>query len=273
MSARGGTPQNVTRLDTSRGENAHYWPLVLPGGQKLTSCAASPREQRIYAAAIDGGNPVRIVSSLSSAIYAPPFNGRPGYLLWVQNNDLLAQPFDAERVVLSGQPATIASGVRVLEAQRGLMAAVSRAGVIAWASPRATATRLTWVRARRTPSRRVADRHPEVVQPRISPDGRRPRLRGRRMAWATSMCDFAVRKSRRVSPSPDYDEQPLWSSDSSELIYRGNDQGMRTMMRVRVDGGAPPVELMREKNSLFSPMAWSPDRRHILISNTAAAWA
>jgi serine/threonine-protein kinase len=67
-----------------------------------------------------------------------------------------------------------------------------------------------------------------------------------------------------VSPSPDFDEQPLWSSDGTELIYRGNDQGFTTMMRVRLDGTTPPVELMRDKG-LLTAVAWSPDRRYVLV--------
>jgi serine/threonine-protein kinase len=39
--ATGGTLSPVTRLDTSRGENAHYWPEFLPGGRRFSfSCAA-----------------------------------------------------------------------------------------------------------------------------------------------------------------------------------------------------------------------------------------
>src|SRR4030095_9162086 len=32
---RGGNPQAVTAFDESRGENAHYWPVALPGGKKF----------------------------------------------------------------------------------------------------------------------------------------------------------------------------------------------------------------------------------------------
>ena len=127
-----------------------------------------------------------------------------------QNGDLLAQPFDAGTAVLSGQPATIASGVRVLEAQRGLMAAVSRTGVLAWATSRATSSRITWF-ARK--GRRL-DTLPidvsEAMQPRISPDGRR-------LAFAQALngtadiqvYDFAGGTLRRVTQSPDYDERPV----------------------------------------------------------------
>jgi len=267
VSARGGTPEPVTRLDTSRGENAHYWPLILPGGRKFLYFVRSIRLENsgIYVAAIDGSNPVRLVSSLSSGIYAPALNRRPGYLLWVQNGDLLAQPFDAERAAMSGEPATIASGVRVLEAQRGVMASVSRTGAIAWATPRATDSRLTWY-AR--DGRRLDDlpiEGGEAPQLRIAPDG--GRLAYKKTVDGAAdifVYDFTTRRSRRVSPSPDYDEQPRWSSDGTELVYRGNDQGFTTMMRLRLDGATPPIELMRDKG-LLTAAAWSPDRRYVLV--------
>ena len=47
------------------------------------------------------------------------------------------------------------------------------------------------------------------------------------------------------------------------MVHVGNDAGQRTMMRVRLDGAVPPVELKRE-TGLYTPVAWSPDRRHIL---------
>jgi len=272
VSARGGAPEPVTRLDTSRGENAHYWPLILPGGRKFLYFVRSIRLENsgIYVAAIDGSNPVRLVSSLSSGIYAPALNRRPGYLLWVQNGDLLAQPFDAERAAMSGEPATIASGVRVLEGQRGVMASVSRTGAIAWAIPRATDSRLTWY-AR--DGRRLDDlpiEGGEAPQLRIAPGGGRLAYKKTTNGAADIFVyDFTTRRSRRVSPSPDYDEQPLWSSDGTELVYRGNDQGFTTMMRLRVDGGNPPIELMRDKG-LLTAVAWSPDRRYVLVLKVAS---
>jgi serine/threonine protein kinase len=267
VSARGGTPEDVTQLDTSRGENAHYWPHILPGGKKFLYFVRSIRLENsgIYVAAIDGSNPARIVSSLSSGLYAPPLHGRPGYLLWVQNGDLLAQPFDAERTVLSGQPATVASDVRVLEAQRGMMATISRTGAIAWATPRATQTRFTWFARDGNRLDTVEIPSGEALRPTISPDGRR--IAFTQIANGGGdifVYDLATRSTRRLSQSPEYDEGSVWSSDSSELVHRSNDQGLATLMRAGLDG-SPPIELVRDKGPVM-PAAWSPDRRHFLFS-------
>jgi len=265
--ASGGTLTPVTRLDTSRGENAHYWPDFLPGGRRFLFFVRSTRIENsgIYVGTLDGGDPIRVVSSLSSGLYAPPLGTRPACLLWVQNGDLLAQPFDAERAALSGQPSTIASGVRVLEAQRGILGSVSRNGVIAWATPRGVTTRVAWYGRDGRRLEQVPVDLLESTQLTISPDGRRVAFTQPLNGTADVMAyEFATAKTRRVSTSPDYDELPLWSPDSTEILYRGNTDGVMTLIRTRLDGSAPPVELMRGRNQLTAA-GWSPDGRYILI--------
>jgi serine/threonine protein kinase/Tol biopolymer transport system component len=265
--ASGGTLTPVTHLDTGRGENAHYWPEFLPGGRRFLFFVRSTRIENsgIFGGTLDGGEPVRVVSSLSSGLYAPPLGARPAHLLWVQNGDLLAQPFDAERAALSGQPSTIASGVRVLESQRGIIGSVSRNGVIAWASPRGVITRTSWYGRDGRPIEQLPVEILEPLQLNISPDGRRVAFTQPLNGTADVMAyDFATAKTRRVSTSPDYDELPIWSPDSTEVLYRGNTDGVMTLIRTRLDGSAPPVELMRGRDQL-TPAGWSPDGRYILI--------
>jgi Tol biopolymer transport system component len=266
IAASGGTAEVVTRLATERAENAHYWPHILPGSRRFLYFvrSARPENNGIYVAAIDGSGATRLVSSLSSGIYAPPLDGSPGALLWVQNGELLAQPFDADRATLSGQPTAIASGVRVLESQRGLLASTSRTGAVAWASARAASGRFTWFDRDGRRRDAVPVEEGDVRQPSISPEG--GRLLYTRVANGTAdifLYDFAARTSRRITPSPDYDEQPLWSPDGTEMAYTGTDAGASTLMRVRLDGSVPPIELGREAFQ-FAAVAWSPDRRFLL---------
>jgi Tol biopolymer transport system component len=212
---------------------------------------------------------VRLVSSLSSSMYAPPRDGRPGSVLWVQNGDLLAQAFDAERGALSGQPATIATGVRVIESQRGVFASVSRTGTIAWAVARAAHARFAWYDREGRRLDTVPIEEGDLQQPTISPDGRR--LLFTRVANGTAdifLHDFRARTSRRVTDNPDYDEVALWSPDSAEMIQMSSDKGQNTLMRSALDGSAAPVELIRGTSQL-GPRAWSPDRRYVLVQNDA----
>ena len=270
IAASGGTTQAVTQLATDRAENAHYWPQILPGSRRFLYFvrSAQPENNGIYVAAIDGSGATRLVSSLSSGIYAPPLDGAPGALLWEQNGELLAQPFDADRAALSGQPAAIASGVRVIESQRGLVASASRTGAVAWASARAALGRFAWFDRDGRRRDAVPVEEGDVRQPSLSPDGNR--LLYTRVAGGTAdifLYDFAARTSRRMTPSADYEEQPLWSPDGTEMAYTGSDAGASTLMRVRLDGSVPPTELARERHQ-FAAVAWSPDRRHLLLTRS-----
>jgi len=84
--------------------------------------------------------------------------------------------------------------------------------------------------------------------------------------------DFAAARTRRVSTSPDYDELPIWSPDSMEVLYRANIEGVMTLVRARLDGSAPPVEVMRGRNQLTAA-AWSPDGRYMLILENVSGLA
>jgi Tol biopolymer transport system component len=268
--ADGGEAAAVTRLDTARGENAHYWPHILPGHRKFLYFVRSthPQNNGIYIAGLDGSGATRLVSSLSSGIYAPPLDGSPGHLLWVQNGELLAQAFDPDRAALSGQPAAIASGVRVIESQRGMVASVSRTGAIAWASARAGLGRFASFDRDGRRGDLLSIEEGDLFHQTISPDG--GRLLYTRVVNGTAdifLYDFATRNSRRITLSPDYDEQPLWSPDGAEMAHAGSEAGVRSLMRVRLDGSMPPAELIRGATEA-SPAAWSPDRRYLLVSSS-----
>ena len=96
VSERGGTVTEVTKADVARGENAHYWPVALPGGRKFLFFirSAQPDNNGIYLGSVDGSTkPVRVLTSLSSGLYSPAHGAVPGRLLWVRDRSLLAQAF------------------------------------------------------------------------------------------------------------------------------------------------------------------------------------
>ena len=77
---RGGTVEAITTLDVSRGENAHYWPVALARRPELPVLRPqhAPREQRhLSRFARRASPPVRLVTSLSSGLYAPSRDGGP----------------------------------------------------------------------------------------------------------------------------------------------------------------------------------------------------
>jgi len=226
---------------TALGENANYWPVCLPGSTHLLYFARStqPENNAIYFARVDGtGTPVRVVSSLSSALFVPAADRRPGYLLWARDQDLLAQPFDAASGALSGQAVKIASGVLVDESQRGLMAAVSRNQTLVWASARATQMQFVWTDRTGRRLDVVPIQPGQVFNPRLSPDGSTLLFsrseRGRSDIWSLDVKSGAT---RRATVEAGYHEGPIWLPDGHGFLY--NSAG--SVKYGTLDGSAPPV--------------------------------
>lgn len=98
----------LTTLDASRGENSHHMPQFLPDGRRFLFViqAGKPEHSGLYVASLDTPTERRQVAPgwLHYAHAA-------GHLLFARDGTLFAQPFDATRAELSGEPVAIASSV------------------------------------------------------------------------------------------------------------------------------------------------------------------
>src|SRR5207244_8599412 len=79
VSATGGEATVLTTPDRARQEIGHYHPFFLPDGQHfLYAIQSGQKETRgIYLGSLDGKVKQRLLSDVSSAVYAPP-----GFLLF-----------------------------------------------------------------------------------------------------------------------------------------------------------------------------------------------
>ena len=102
--AAGGRPAEVTHLDTDALETAHRWPQFLADGRRFLFSIASekPGHSGTYLGSLDSTVRTKLLDE-SAAFYAPP-----GYVLFIRDRVLLAQPFDADRGELTGKPIPIA---------------------------------------------------------------------------------------------------------------------------------------------------------------------
>src|SRR6266851_913302 len=108
VSASGGEPVPITKLDLSRQENSHRWPHFLPDGRHFLFTARSSLKENttIYVGSLDSAETRRLVAAQSNAAYADP-----GYLLYAREGSLLAHRFDAARLALEGEPFPIVASV------------------------------------------------------------------------------------------------------------------------------------------------------------------
>jgi serine/threonine protein kinase/Tol biopolymer transport system component len=104
--AIGGAARAVTQLDTTRGDQYHSWPQLLSGDRFLLFIRTDNAETNgVYAGDLTSSDLTKIHANASRAVYAN------GHLLWTIGDRLVAQPFDAASLALTGQPATVVPSV------------------------------------------------------------------------------------------------------------------------------------------------------------------
>ena len=170
VSAGGGTPAPVTKLDQTRQENAHLWPHFLPDGNRFLYFASSvnPELNGIYVKALHQDDVRLVVRASSNVAYVSP-----GYLVYHREGTLIGQRFDATRAETTGDPFPIAERVDQNPFNGRAAFAVSETGVLAYRSGAAIRTsRLVW-RDRNGKELGVIGQPGTYRNPRLSPDGTR----------------------------------------------------------------------------------------------------
>ena len=171
VSSTGGVLSRVTSVDSDRGETAHILPQFLPDGRHFIylakGAAAGARDSWIVSGSVNGSEHRPLVRASSQAVYA-----EPGYLLFLDDGVLLAQPFDATRLQLEGAPLRLAEADRLgfnPATPRGMFS-VSSAGTLAYRP--STPRELGWYDRRGTPLGWIGERGRDS-DPALSPDGQR----------------------------------------------------------------------------------------------------
>ena len=109
VSADGGEPQPLTTLDTGRGDSAHHWPELLPGGEAL-----------LYTISAEGDWPSGqiVVQRLASGVRKVLIDGGTyprylptGHLVYFRQGVLMAAPFDLSRLELTGAAEPVVEGI------------------------------------------------------------------------------------------------------------------------------------------------------------------
>jgi eukaryotic-like serine/threonine-protein kinase len=265
VSASGGAPVLVTMLDRSLQEDAHRWPWFLPDGRHFLYFVRSSRrdQQGIYVGSLDSKEKKRLLGGAIGGIaYVAP-----GYLLFVQNGTLVAQPFDPNRLEITGDPLSVVERVKD---QPGWSApfSVSTTNVLTYRRGDISDTELVW-------SDRAGKQLQSVAAPawtgifRLSPDG--TRLAGNRVDPETAagdiwLLELSPGKLTRFTVDPSYEYLPVWSPDGTRIVFSSNRDGPMDLY-LKALNGPDKSEVLLKSNTEKRPEDWSLDERFILYSN------
>jgi len=265
VSSAGGQPVVITRL--AAGQVDHRFPSFLPDGRHLLFYVngSSTEITGIYLASLDSGESTRLLASSSGGIYAPP-----GYLLFTRQGTLLAQPFNAKTVELTGDPFPIAERVESSVFQGVLAFSASENGVLAYGIGlgRVANLQMVWLDRQGKPI--------ETIGPSgnyrgldLAPDGRRVAAHRHDGQGGDVWVSESSRgtTSRLTFDASQDNSSPIWSPDGTRIAFGSLRTGKWGLYQKPSDGTGND-ELLVQSDSPVAPMSWSPDGRSIVYSVT-----
>jgi Tol biopolymer transport system component/preprotein translocase subunit SecG len=273
VSASGGAATPATELDSSRGQTSHRWPAFLPGGRRFLYFGRGDRKeaQGVYAGSLDSKESKFILHTEVLAVFVPGApNSSAGHLLFVRGKTIAAQPFDADRLELSGEPVTLADGVLNYPSEGGpshyACFSASANGHLAYLSGDTLLTQLAW--HDRSGSSAVAVGPASFYyEPSMSPDGKK--IAAGRYAEGSGpqdiwVLDVARGALTRFTFDPAIDVCPLWSPDGARIIFSSNRRG-RQEIYLKVSTGAGNDELLLPWEHSAYADSLTPDGRFLLF--------
>ena len=241
----GGTREQITTVDRSAGEVAHRFPTIVPGGRGVlfTIFKGSLEEARI--AVVDVTTKKwRVLTDRTahSPMYVPT-----GHLLYLRTGVLMAAPFDASRLEVTGASVPVMSGVLYNNGGAGHYS-ISSTGTFAYMSDAGTRTQtdLLWVdRAGRTSPVDVPRGFYTTFE--LSPDGTRAALAQSSALGKQSIViwDFNRHALGTVTRDSGVSEVPIWMPDGASLLFTSRPQlgALGRLFRQRADGAGTPTQI------------------------------
>jgi serine/threonine protein kinase len=261
IASNGGEPVAVTHPDERH--TSHAAPQFLPDGRHFLYTASAGTQPGVYLAALDTPEEHRLLVA-TTGIYASP-----GYLLFVRQGTLFAQPFDLTKLALEGDPVQVGQQVVAGNPSSSFVAvSASATGLLAYRAVASTSQSLfAWFDR----SGEVIDRIDtlDVAQasdPHLSPVGKQlafdRTVDGNRDVW---VYELTRRVATRFTVDAAPDEVPVWSPDSDRIVFASTRGKSLFNLYQKLASGGSSEELALETPLSKFPQDWSPDGRFLLF--------
>jgi eukaryotic-like serine/threonine-protein kinase len=261
--ASGGTPVELTRVKEPGA--THRVPSFLPDGRHVLFLSGMPNADRkgngIFLLDITTKKTTLFAREDSEGRYA-----KPGYLLFVREQNLMAQPMDAARLKTTGEPVPIAEDVHYVSLRWSGDFSVADNGLLVFEPASAGRKRqLTWFDSDGRTLGTVGEpaTFTNVV---LAPDGRRAAAvligAGTLSIWTYDLARGVGNPFRGLKGDT---YNPIWSPDGRLLAFAGDDKVGAGILVAPSDGSSKEKTVVGGLANPF-PAAWSPDGRYIAYS-------
>lgn len=242
VSASGGQPRVLTKLDLAKGEKSHRWPLFVPGLESVlflvqtTEGGATDDTSAIVA--LDGAGTMRhLIDANSSFAFV-----KPGHILYWKSGSVVARAFRPKSLEVGAEVERVVDGVLYTNNEQAIFSAGAE-GTLAYVSGSMRVQQFDVIWMGRDGTRRSALRiAADDSYVSLSPDGSR-------LAYTVG-ADIRVRDLRRgtemrLSRYQGDDYSPIWSHDG-QWVFWCSTHGVKMRINRRAASGAGDPEVVFE---------------------------
>jgi eukaryotic-like serine/threonine-protein kinase len=205
----------------------------------------------------------QVLRTSNKAVYVPPGGGAPGYLLWMEEQTLVAQRFDPASMRRDGNPVSVAEEVRLNPngSERAAFWA-SDAGLLVYFGGGADAKRsIVWMSQNGKP---MGDALPpdNVGNPALSPNADRVALTrnvvqgGGQSNLDVWVWEFARQTMTRLTFDAGRDSSPVWSPDGRQIVFASTRDGGVAQLYRKDASGAGQEERLTDGPTAKQPLDW-----------------
>jgi dipeptidyl aminopeptidase/acylaminoacyl peptidase len=257
----GGTPIEVTKPNESQAETSHRWPYFLPDGRHFLYFVRV-KTPGIYLGSLDSQQTKLILPSEAQAVYSPS----GAHLVWWREGSLIAQPFNATRMELSGSAMPVADHVLFSESQSVAIFSMSQNGILVLQNGGTlNADQLSWVDRSGKPVGTVPIEQANLAHGRISPDGQKIAVTSTDPAGFAKADVWLFDLARGVHTRFTFSQSArdaVWSPDGNQVAYASKTP-MGTGLFVKSATAASKEELLLDSAEMKRPWSWSGDGRFL----------
>jgi len=267
VSSAGGASSSV---ESEQGS----FPWFLPDGNHfLYQEQRAPTDRdaaglRIRVGSLEGGAGPVVVEAGSNPIYAN------GHLLFLRDGTLMAQPFDAGRLVTMDEAVPLAERVQtVLGSGRVGVFSASEMGLLLYRQGMGVRRQLTWFDRTGKVLATVGEPDEDLDgDPELSPDGRRVAIQrsvqGNPDIW---VIDLVRGGSTRFTFDAAIERRPTWSLDGTQIVFSSNRQNGATVadfdLYAKPSNGSGTEQLLLDSPRAKTSYGFSPDGRFLLYGD------
>ncbi len=267
--ATGGTPTEITHRPNAGMTDR--LPVFLPDGHHVLffrGGTAGANELGIYALDLKAGDKkeTKVLVGGSGPRYVSA-----GYLLYVLQGNLVAQPFDAGSLRTTGAPIPVAENVQYTAYRWTGSYAVSPDGLLVYRTGSGGGMyQYTWEDLQGKVLGTVGEAT-TAVSPSLSHDAKRavvvlidPKV-GTPKLW---MLDLVRGVMTRFSYGTEEDAYPTWSPDDSQIVFYSK-AGNKWKLIEKPSNGAAGEQTLLETDDQFRPTSWSHDAKFLALDRHA----